>query len=227
VSDHVHQGPWRIICTPDNFDQWRNDVKFQRLIMLAHVANSLRFAAEAAFHESARDGSAAARQRVGSYLYLSALLDEGLSFAQRLGEHFRDCDSHSLFRDMLRDPRVKEMRAGVLDRLRNQAVFHNDERVVSSVLPDIRLDKYEFATGATPRIMDVYYGLAAAVVLRFATGQLRDGQNFLGQLEEILTDTVDLAKRFGDAADSLIGEVLNQYGWTIEDIPPTKPKGAA
>jgi hypothetical protein len=144
-------------------------------------------------------------------------LDEGLTFAERLGQDFRTYGTYQHgFRDLLKDPEVRALRSGLLDRLRNQAVFHNDDIVTSSTVPDLHLNHYVFAAGESPRMGDVHYALADVAVLRFAVGEDIPDGDFNSALEHVLRSVVELSRRFAVAADQLIGEALNARGWVLE-----------
>jgi hypothetical protein len=209
--------PWRIVADATTFEACRHDPAFHRLVKVAHIVNSLRFAEGAAFDRLNDETPAATRQRAGSYFYLAGILDEGLNFAERLGQDFRTFKTYEEgFRELLKDPEVRALRSGLLDRLRNQAVFHNDDIVTSSTIPELQLNRYVFAAGETQRMGDVYYALADIAVMSFAIGHELPNENFNAALERALRSVVELSKRFAVATDQLIGEVLNTYGWVLE-----------
>src|SRR5215212_3701415 len=85
--------PLQVYCDSTQFDRLRGDEAFQRLVGLARIINSLRFAHGAvAYLPEARTPSSN-RQVVSSFLYLAALLNEGLRVTQTLGASFKTLTS--------------------------------------------------------------------------------------------------------------------------------------
>ena len=65
-----------MLLAKQDFARLRSNQKFRASLLLGRAANGLRFAIRAGNEVGMQDGSVAARQRVGSYFLLSALLEE-------------------------------------------------------------------------------------------------------------------------------------------------------
>jgi hypothetical protein len=126
-----------------DFSAARSDPRLHRLLTLARIVNSIRFTEVAVVEHKASETAKATRQKMSAFLYLAALLYEGLNFAQRLGQHFRDSEAFRVgFADLFRDAVVVELRAGLLNRLRNQAVYHHDDVAIPTGLNLMSADEY-------------------------------------------------------------------------------------
>lgn len=157
-------------------------------------------------------------------VYLGAILWEAFSFADRLGEHFRDSPAFKKHMvPLLKEPAVRELRAGLLARLRNQAVYHHDDAVIPAGLELVGDGATVLlsATGTTRR--DLYYDLADIAVMQFALGGSADVEHFAERGTAALNAIVATALRFAAAADHLIKEYAQRTGWRLRSGPRTPP----
>ena len=215
----------RLILDPAGFARIRGDPAFHRVLTLARIVNTIRFN-EVAIITSGEDGTpSATRQASSAMFYLAAILWEAFRFADRLGEHFRDSPA---FREamvpLLRDPAVRELRGGLLSRLRNQAVYHHDDAVIPEglgVLVGEGARVLESSVGDTPQ--DAYYNLADITVMQFALGGPPDADQFGPRGSAALQAIVTSARAFASAADRIIKEYASRTGWrswTGDATPP-------
>jgi len=148
----------------------------------------------------------------GTSLYLAALIQEALRFAERLRQDFRDVKSFVDGLDsLLREPEVGAMRNGVLARLRDQAIYHHDDEVTTSSLPVMQAEAYVLASGQGNQRGDVYYELADMAVLQHALRPDGSPTAFGEAAAAFTTSLARLATRFAQSADELIGQVLLDY----------------
>jgi hypothetical protein len=210
-----------IYCTPAAFEAQKSNSRLHQAATLARIVNSLRFAQAAARDRLGDNSPAASRQRASSFFYVCGLLYEGFRFADRLGKDFKS--SHTFqecFAPLLSEDRVKSLRAGVLNRLRNKAVYHHDDDVFSKGLALLQENELVFATADGDKPSDVSYDLADIAVLRFALNSSSPTGAFQNEVSGLMVDVVEAATRFSVCADSLIRETLRGLGWQYPSSSP-------
>jgi len=206
--------PWQIAIPASQMDSLRGQVRFQRLLTLAQIVNSMRFAQSAAVDRRGDDSPAADRQRAESVFYLAGVLDEGLNYAEHLGEHFRDLPTYKEIVAVLKG--AAPLRAGLLDRLRNQAVYHKDDKCAQTGLARMRSLEYVFAASNSRQAGDVYYQLADHAFFAF----MLDGEvtDFRPAFNDAISKVVTLANDFARAADRMIAEELQRLGFRPQQV---------
>jgi len=208
-----------IYCPSNKFQDLRNDERLATLLTLARIINSMRFTQMAVIPVANESTASNKRQRMNSFLYLGALLYEGLKFTEKLGKHFKDLTSfREGFQQIQQDKEVKDLRKSFLDSLRNQVVFHYDGQLVTSNLQTIDFPEYVFAISHGETIGDRYYELADQIVVHSLIQPYKDQKEMERRFTELVKRTVNLSKRFGDAADKLIVEGLQVLGWQFRKI---------
>jgi len=215
VKDRV----WDISCTKDIFDTLRTDEKFLDLLTLARLLNALRFCQQSVIDVRNSDRPSASRQRVNSFLFASSVLFEGFKLAGKLGEYFRDFESYrNGFEVLLKDRKIKNLRAKELKKIRNKVVFHFERGVLTEVLKDFDPQNYRFVSSFGRTSGELHYGLADVAVMKYLfqqqPGETEEALNkrFLALLEDI----TELMGKFTEAAELLIAEALVPMGWTKE-----------
>jgi hypothetical protein len=216
--------PWRITMTAERFATLRGEERFRRMLTLARIANSIRYAVEGFRTDPGTRPRALMRQASSGFLYSSALLFEALEFADTLGQHFRQYDAFKSVTELRRDPRVIELRAGALRRLRNLAVYHHNDESIRVGLELLEPREYTFASGDSHRSLDVYFNLADLVLLHFAVEPDEHGAASSDAIQSRMREVMQVARRFLNVADELVGEILNDLGLEQE---PEPPEGAA
>jgi hypothetical protein len=209
---------WQSYCTNAQFEQLRGDPRFQRLVTLSRIVNSIRFIETAVIDRDDLLSPAGARQRASAYLYLAAVLHEGLKFADRLGEHFREWpDFQDGLARVLSRADFKALRSTVLDKLRDKAVYHHDDDTVEVGLSSMAADEYVFFSGRGPTRGEAYYDLADLVVFQYALGLPSDPEELRRRLKLLLDDLIALALAFADAADRLIAAGLRSFRLPVRE----------
>jgi hypothetical protein len=221
----TNDGPWLARLSKVRYASLLDSPRFHRALTLAHIANSLRFAQAAAFADRSNDSPAATRQRAGSFFYLTGILAEGLMFAERLGQFFKDLPSFAGIKELLRDPATDQLRRTYLTKARNEAIFHNDDSVVAETLPTFRLDEYVFASGIGALGPELYFDLSDSVYFVYATGPATSPEDFRRLFRERLSQVVGLSQRFVLAIEALLGDELANLGVELVAIP--RPTDAA
>jgi hypothetical protein len=205
---------WEVFCTSSEFDQVRNNEKFQRIVTLARIVNSIRFIQIAVTGQKGNDTPSAVRQRIASLFYLAGVLYEGLKFADRLGEIFHQSDAFQKgVAQVLTDKRVKKLRAGELELLRNEAVYHHDDHVIAKAIGTMSANEYVFVSAAGKKRGDIYYDLADLAVLQYALGMPESTKAFETAAADLLGRITDVAIRFANASDTLIAITIREFGW--------------
>jgi hypothetical protein len=197
-------------------ERWRElrvEPPFIELIRLARVANSLALAYAPLLAPLEDQSPAARRDRFAAMVYAGALLHEGLHTAQGLGKHFRDLPQYREgFARLLGDKSVNEFRSRVLDRLRDELVFHSDRESIARGLAEFAeaetliLSASEFQEGS------IYFDIADEAVLGCLFGSATTEADYLRSISEFLEQTTDLFQRFMRAAHSLIPAALRKMG---------------
>ncbi len=213
-------GPeWELACDSATFQQCREQQAFHRLLTLARIANTIRFAQTVVAEAGDADSPRAVRQRSSALFYLAAVLFEALAFANRLGEFYRDSPAfREGFAAWLGDHDVRELREGILSRLRNQAVFHHDDDVPAVGVGTIQSDRFVFASGSGRLRLEGYYDLADIAVMSHALGGATTVEEFGSKVRQALIDVVALGARFAGAADRLIAAELAPLGWQLSQV---------
>lgn len=204
----------------DGFERLRHDPALHRILTLARIVNTIRFAEVAIVTRGPDDSPSATRQSSSAGFYIGALLWEAFQFADRLGKEFRDSPA---FREhlvpLLKDPTVRTLRSGILQRLRNQAVYHHDDGVIPAGLGLVRNGDVVLMSTSGETRRDAYYDLADIAVMHFALDGPEDLQEWAAAASEVLQDIVRAAIRFAAAADHLIVEYAKRTGWRVRTAP--------
>ena len=205
--------PFRIVCPPERFNHLRNDRAFHRLMIAGKIANALRFSIMAAKTATGPVTYTSTRTRAASFHYVSALLQEALRFLPRLGQYYSGSPA---FREelapLLRDPTIASLQNGPLDRLRDHAVFHNDDVVMAHGLQNVALDEYVLVAGDTPLAGDVYFPLSDIAIVHHALSTDVQGYQLLGAMSVLLDQVADVGTKVCKGIDSLFREAVAELG---------------
>jgi len=217
--ENIQGRVWDITCTKEIFDTLRTDERFLNLLTLARFFNALRFCQQPVIGAIKSDKPSASRQSINSFLFASSVLYEGFLHVEKLGQYFRDFDSFKNgFAVLLRDKKIKKLRATALKRMRNKFVFHFDREVSMEALKDFEIPNYRFATGFGKASGELYYGLADEAVMNYLLQpQPEDTDGALNKrLRSLMEDITELLGKFTKAAELLIADALVTMGWTAE-----------
>ncbi len=215
MSEEASQSPEiQVFCDEEGFSSIRDNPEFHRVMTLARIVNSIRFVEVAIVTRGTPETPSATRQTSGAFFYLAALLFEGLNFADRLGEYFKDSSTfRNCFVPLLKDPQVRELRSGLLSQLRNQAVYHHDDAVIPAGLKLIREKEYVFTSMQGPSRREVYYDLADIAVMHFGLETPQTTSEFAEQTAAVFQSVTRVAVQFAHCADELIREYILATGW--------------
>ncbi len=199
----------------DAFDRIKKDPRFVRVVQLGRIVNALRYTHIAGTAASLEADSSARRQRIASFLYVAGVLYEGFRLADVFGKDFANSTA---FREglgpLLKKPEVVALRQGILNELRNKAVFHNDDEVMKVGLDLVEADPVVFFRALGGTWGTTHYDLADLAVLKYA---FRNVQTSALDEQATLRLILDVALEFGNCAESLIGEVLFEMGWKRQE----------
>jgi hypothetical protein len=91
------------------------------------------------------------------FLFACGVLYEGLKIANTLGkQHSARPSFRNGFGKLLKSKETKGLKDTVLNAMRNKLVFHFDEYVAPSVLENLDLERYAFATADGDKSGAVY-----------------------------------------------------------------------
>ena len=220
------KGHWVVRCSDEIFEQQIADERLHMLLTLGRIVNALRFTQQAVTDIRDPDKPAGDRQRINSFLFLGAILCEGMGFVRnQLGKHFRHLTSFKKgFQELFRDQAVENLlrsNMGELWKVRNKIVFHYDRESVQQGLtniPTVERNKVPFVQGYQDRIGDVYFSLCDDVVVRYLVGPVQEESEFLAKLDELMGKALQLSDRFGSAAEELITDGLKELGWVAKEV---------
>jgi len=207
------QGPWEITLSGEEFERLKQDERFWAVLTLARTVNALRFVQVAGISEE--DTPSAQRQRMNSFLFLGAILYEGLLFARSLGEHFSEVPEFKEgFGRLFEDKAVLSFSDNTLRKLRKKFVFHFDKDMAPEAIRGRDLSRYAFASGTDRQTGNAHYRLADVASLYYLFGEDEgdcegDLQAWLG---DVIRKTTDLSGRFGKAAEELIAAAMKRLG---------------
>src|SRR5262249_32768293 len=133
--------------------------------------------------------------------------------ADVLGKDFKALTTfQNGFARLLKKPEVVTLRQGILNDLRNKAVFHNDDEVVKLGLSLVDTDPVVFFRSLGGTWGSTHYDLADLAVLRYAFRAV-GAVDLDNEVQEILPLILKVALEFGECAEALIGAVLVEMGW--------------
>jgi len=212
--------PTFISLSRADFLQLKDDPGFLRVVQLGRILNALRYTHMAGAAAPKENDTSARRQRIASFLYVTGLLYEGFLLADVLGKDFKASTTFQKgFASLLKKPDVVKLRQGILNDLRNKAVFHNDDDVVKLGLGLVDTDPVVFLRSLGGTWGSTHYDLADLAVLRYAFRHVH-----IADLDQEVQSTLPLilnvALEFGDCAEELMGEVLLEMGWQRQEEPP-------
>jgi hypothetical protein len=205
---------WEVYISKEEFEMLRSDASFLALLPLARVVNALRFCFQTLLEHSSDDKPSGLRQHINSFLFACGVLYEGLKIANTLGKQF---GSRKSFRDgfgkLLKSKETKKLNETVLNPMRNKLVFHFDEDVAPSVLKNLDLERYAFATADGSKSGEIYYDLADEVAINFIIGEPGSRAEEDRVFREILKGVSIVMTEYVNSADSLIVDVLKDLNW--------------
>lgn len=209
--------PATLISLPrQEFERVKQNPRFVRIVQLARIVNTLRYTHMAGVRSCLDDDTSGPRQRIASSLYVAGLLYEGFRVVDVLGKDFKTSRAFtSGFALLLKEREIVQLRQGVLNDLRNKAVFHSDEDAVRAGLDRIDAEPVVFARSRSGTSGSAHYELADLAVLEYTFGGLA-ATDLDRERERITRLIFEVALKFEECADKLIVEVLRDTGWKGE-----------
>jgi hypothetical protein len=224
----------------------RDDARLIPLLRLGRIANALTIGQEGVLHPPDELSPAAERRRWASFLYLGALLHEGLRVAEGLGRSLHDLPVYRAgFAALQGDKRVQWLRRAFLDKVRDRTAFHVDATVYSEALAHLdERDEVIFASGIGYTASDIYFNLADDLAVEYlldgalqhaADGPEPDPAGETSDAAEpddyvpvgprdtmklrLMIETATLSTRFIEATHRLIPVVLREMRWKRRAAP--------
>ena len=209
---------WDIVCSKKKFRELKNDDRFWLMLTLGRIVNALYFCYQPAIDTGQKDTPSASRQRINSFLFASSILYEGLKVARTLGKHFNDLDSFKNgFAVLLKDKATHNLQKD-LKQIRNKFVFHFDKDVAQKALENFDMDIYKFASGYGKASGEMYFGMADEVAIHYLLNGEKTDEELIIYYRQIVQNTSTLLKKYIDAAQELMGEVLLKMGWAVKEV---------
>ena len=213
-----------IFASAERWKTLREEAPFVELVRLARVTNALALVYPPMLPSLEDQSPAARRDRFAAMAYGGALLHEGLQVAQGLGKHFRNLRQYKDgFAQILGDRDVASLRRKVLDKLRNELVFHVDRGSVAEGLRHFPEGETLIATASDFRHGHIYFDLADDVVLTYLFGDADSVEQYLTLAESFISDTSKLHGRYMKAAHSLVPAALRDMGCFLKSVKRPDP----
>jgi hypothetical protein len=217
-----------LFVSANDWPSLRTNPAFVELIRLARVVNSLTLSYPPLLASLEDQSPRARRERFAAMLNAAALLHEGLHTAQSLGQHFRELRQYrEEFAVLFSDPELRKFRAEVLDKIRDELVFHFDRGSLAAGLS--RFPDGETQVAVTARREwsqgEIYFDIADDALLGYLFGDAPSEAEYLDRVANLLERTTDLFNRFMRAAHRLIPAALYEMGcYTKAVARPLPPK---
>jgi hypothetical protein len=186
-----------LYASAETWKTLRSDPAFVELVRLARVANSLSLAWGPVLAPLEDQSPKARRERFAAFFFAAAVLHEGLTIAQALGRYYRQLPQYeSGLAALARDPAVQVLNNGLLDRTRNQHVFHFDRDALAAGLLEFPENQEVVIATATDFIHgEIYFDLADDAFLGSLLGAPTVSEN-LARLEKLILEVAALFGRF-------------------------------
>ena len=211
---------WFIDLPLEKFAMLRADERFQSILKLCRIVNTLRFSQVAMTPSRRPNTPSARRQQFSSFFYSAAALYEGLRFTETLGKYFKDLpEFRSGFALLHADTDLMTFRHTVLEQARNRLVFHLDAEVVETSLAALNVVPITLASGIGETQGESYYDLADVVMMHYLIGRPDNDHELKAALTSVLNKAATIAKRFDEAAENLIARVLKDLGGVYREVP--------
>lgn len=205
----------------------REDPRFIELMRLARVTNSLALAYGPLLASLEDQSPRARRDRFAAFFFAAALLKEGLHTAQSLGKWFRDLPQYREgFAAIFSDQTVRTLQSDLLDRVRDELVFHIDRAPLAQGMawfPDGDVLLATFPSSG-PEIGETYFDAADDALLGYLFGDSLTVDEYLARLGGFMEQVALLFKRFMVASHRLLAVGLLELGATRrKGLRPTAP----
>jgi hypothetical protein len=197
---------WRFVISAKQFAALRGEESFRQILALGRLLNSLRFL-QISFLGAQSDQPAGARQRIGAFFFMSAVLYEGFELLKRMAKHFRDFEAwKKRIAPILSDQLFEHLYAKSLGPLRNQAVFHFFEDALEEPLAHCDLNELVLVSGVGPAQGGVHYELSDLLALDLFIAEYGSAEEHLKRADLLMTRTKDLLLDVVGASEALITE---------------------
>jgi hypothetical protein len=216
----IPDGEWQLECSADIFERLRGDSEFALLVTIARVVNAVKFGTQAHRDASQDDTPVSERQRVGSLLYLSAVVHEILELKKTVEKRFAHIPAVGAVFELFNDERIDARLVDDLKRIRNRGAFHFDVAVATQDLPKFPAEPFTFvaSTGRDP--MSSNYELADIVTFGFLFEAPANVPKLTARLSEFRPQLDALLLAFVKAADRYLFRSLVELGFVVVPRSP-------
>jgi hypothetical protein len=215
---------WEFSLDAVTLSKVKNTAEFHQIITLARIVNAMRFLRIAGWDVKDDNSPSDRRQRFNMFLYLSAVVWEGMKFVKRMGKLFHTYPAFKQGFTKILESGAATSLLPRIEPMRNQASFHFDESAVEQALSgSVGMDT-PFATGRGESVLDCYYDLADIAALRLIDPTCQSESQFREKYSDVIKQTEETALKFLDAADNLIVEYL-LAAMNDGRYPPKRQKG--
>jgi len=201
----------------------RNDPKFILILQLGRYINQLMY-----FHKvylANDDGvtPVGVRHTHNSFFFMCAILYEALKIIGPLGSEFR---SYRTFRNgfakLSKNADMNDLKTKVLNKMRNEFIFHVDPKPFEEALQTYDLRLIDFVTTTTGKQGDNYFNLSDELVLNYIIGDHGSAKAEREYYAKVVKKVGDVMAEFIRCANSLIYEYIDRKLWKPETRPLTK-----
>lgn len=158
----------RINLSAEDLKRLESEPLFVDLLLLARMANSLRFAHTASLEVYDEGTPRAARQINGAFFVQVAFAVEALDTLKKLNAHL---NSHAVWQreivPLFKDPEIQKLDRESVRDLRRKIVFHFDREAIEKGLSQARQQAATLAAMKGKRRMDVHFPLADEIAVAY------------------------------------------------------------
>lgn len=211
---------WQIQIGRDEVRRLAADPPFREVLKLGRAVNSLRTCDYLLIEEREEDFPVTRRLRYSAFVYVAALVYEAFELLRSHSRHLHELDAFDrCVRPLLRDKATVDFVNDTLRRIRNQGVFHFDDRddTLPGAVAHLQDDPAVFAIGEGPTAGKVYNLLSDWALIHAALDMPAGPAETDAYLREIVHQIAGLSNAITTAGDWLIAEGLSALGWERAD----------
>lgn len=185
---------------------------FVDLLLLARMANSLRFAHTAPLEVYDEGTPRASRQLNGAFFVQVAFAIEALDTLKKLNPHLHDQSVwQSEIVPLFRDREIQELDRDSVRDLRRKIVFHFEREAIEKGLGQVRRKAATLAAMRGRRRMDVHFPFADEVAVAFLVpSRGLDDAGFRSTVVPWLQRATDLSLRLAEAIERVVVDFARQ-----------------
>jgi hypothetical protein len=209
---------FRIKIPVSQIKRLQNDEKFILILRLSRFINQLSFCHEAYLGVGKEITPTNTRHLHNSFLFSCAVLYEALKFYPKLGKEFLSFASHKNgFAKLSKHPDFDFVKNQVLNKMRNEFIFHVDEGPFINALKQYGDRSVDFLISKSNQHGDIYYSLADELSINYVIGEHDTDEIASQYYQEMVKKISNIMVEFIHNANKLIQEYVNRKLWKVDE----------